>query len=143
MFGSSAVTGIGESKYYRAGRSPYSVGQLASIAIRGAIADAGLRPRDIDGIVTFHDHQHDAPKKQNRTPLGRNDVVEYDADDQGQADTHGKSNSQAGNVDGGHQQKVGDVEHSSAEQGVDNMRRVCIVEVICERERASSDTAQA
>lgn len=62
MFGRTAVTGIGESPYYRAGRSPNSVRQLVSVAVRRAIADAGLQPGDLDGIVTFHDHQHDAAR---------------------------------------------------------------------------------
>jgi acetyl-CoA acetyltransferase len=62
MRGAAAVTGIGESPYYRAGKSPHSVRQLASIAVRNAIADAGLGPADIDGIVTYHDNQHDAAR---------------------------------------------------------------------------------
>lgn len=45
--------GVGESVYHRAGRSPHDAFQLASIAIRNAIADAGLEPRDIDGLVSF------------------------------------------------------------------------------------------
>src|ERR1700726_1168368 len=62
MFGTAAVTGIGESTYYRVGKSPYSVRQLASVAVHRAIEDAGLRPDEIDGIVTFHDDQHDAAR---------------------------------------------------------------------------------
>ncbi|MDQ1396782.1 MAG: hypothetical protein QOG64_2041 [Acidimicrobiaceae bacterium] len=58
----AAVTGIGESPYYRAGRSPYSVRQLASMAVHRAIEDAGLEPADIDGIVSYHDNQHDAAR---------------------------------------------------------------------------------
>src|SRR5262249_16892595 len=55
MRGKAAVAGIGESEYYRAGSSPYSGLQLAAIAIRNAIDDAGLRPGDIHGLVTFMD----------------------------------------------------------------------------------------
>lgn len=59
MLGTSAVTGIGASTYYRVGQSPLTVRQLASTAVHRAIADAGLEPKDIDGIVTYHDNQHD------------------------------------------------------------------------------------
>jgi acetyl-CoA acetyltransferase len=55
MHGKAAVAGIGESKYYRAGSSPYSALQLAAISIKNAIEDAGLKPGDIDGLVTFMD----------------------------------------------------------------------------------------
>jgi acetyl-CoA acetyltransferase len=55
MHGKAAVVGIGESKYYKAGASPHSALQLAAIAITNAIADAGLAPADIDGLVTFMD----------------------------------------------------------------------------------------
>jgi acetyl-CoA acetyltransferase len=54
VFGACAVVGIGESAYYRAGRSPHSATQLASIAIRRAVDDAGLAMSDIDGLVTFN-----------------------------------------------------------------------------------------
>jgi acetyl-CoA acetyltransferase len=49
----AAVVGVGESRYYRAGGSPESALQLACTAIRRAVADAGLTPADIDGLVTF------------------------------------------------------------------------------------------
>jgi acetyl-CoA acetyltransferase len=55
MHGKAAVVGIGESKYYKAAASPYSALQLASIAIKNAIDDAGLVSADIDGLVTFMD----------------------------------------------------------------------------------------
>lgn len=55
MHGKAAVVGIGESTYYKAGASPHSALQLAAIAIRNAIADAGLAPAEIDGLVTFMD----------------------------------------------------------------------------------------
>jgi acetyl-CoA acetyltransferase len=46
---SVALVGIGETEFVR--RSERSVGQLAVEACRAAIADAGLRPDQIDGIV--------------------------------------------------------------------------------------------
>jgi acetyl-CoA acetyltransferase len=47
----TAIVGIGHTEYSkRSGRSEL---QLAAEAGRAAIADAGLEPRDIDGLVTF------------------------------------------------------------------------------------------
>jgi acetyl-CoA acetyltransferase len=60
MHGHTAIIGIGESQYYRAGRSPHSAAQMAATAVHAAIADAGLEPDDVDGIVTFHPDQHDS-----------------------------------------------------------------------------------
>src|SRR5258708_19713519 len=62
MQGNAAVVGVGESTYYRAGRSPHDAFQLACIAIRNAVADAGLRPSDIDGIVSFMHNGADAAR---------------------------------------------------------------------------------
>ncbi|GAA0611932.1 lipid-transfer protein [Sporichthya brevicatena] len=60
MRGSSAVIGIGESPYYRAGRSPYTARHMAAMAVRAAVEDAGISPDEVDGIVTFHPDQHDS-----------------------------------------------------------------------------------
>ena len=60
MRGTTAITGIGESAYHRAGRSPHSGAAMAATAVHAAIADAGLAVSDVDGIVTFHPDQHDA-----------------------------------------------------------------------------------
>ena len=62
MQGEAAVVGVGESIYYRAGRSPHDAFQLACIAIRNAIADAGLQPSDVDGIVSFNHLGADAAR---------------------------------------------------------------------------------
>lgn len=62
MQGRTAVAGIGESQYYKAGKSPHDAFQLACTAIGNAIADAGLKPADIDGLVTFMDGSHDAAR---------------------------------------------------------------------------------
>jgi acetyl-CoA acetyltransferase len=51
MRGIGAITGIGETSYQR--RSQRSVAELQIEASLAAIADAGLRPRDIDGIIPF------------------------------------------------------------------------------------------
>lgn len=46
---SVAIVGIGETEFVR--RSDTSVGELAVHAVRAAIADAGLTPDQVDGIV--------------------------------------------------------------------------------------------
>jgi acetyl-CoA acetyltransferase len=49
--GKTAVVGIGQTEFSKdSGRSEL---QLASEAVRAAVDDAGLRPSDIDGTVTF------------------------------------------------------------------------------------------
>ena len=53
MFGKAAVVGVGESAYFKAGQSPDSALQLAATAIGRAVADAGLQPSDVDGLVSF------------------------------------------------------------------------------------------
>ena len=47
------IVGIGESVYYRWGKSPDSEFKLALQAITAAIDDAGLRVEDIDGFCAF------------------------------------------------------------------------------------------
>jgi acetyl-CoA acetyltransferase len=51
--GKTAVVGVGFSKIGRHAEKP--LGALALDACRAAIADAGLRPRDIDGVATYPD----------------------------------------------------------------------------------------
>lgn len=56
MGGSGAgacIIGIGESRYYKRGRSPDSAYSLAFDAIAGAIADAGIERDDVDGLVSY------------------------------------------------------------------------------------------
>jgi acetyl-CoA acetyltransferase len=45
-----AIVGVGETEFVR--RSDRRVGELVVQACRAALADAGLRPSDVDGIVT-------------------------------------------------------------------------------------------
>lgn len=47
----AAIVGIGSTPMYRA--SGRSVLDMAVEAVRAAVADAGLEPRDVDGIVSF------------------------------------------------------------------------------------------
>jgi acetyl-CoA acetyltransferase len=55
MHGAAVVVGVGESIYYRRGGSPLTEFQLACVAIRNAVADAGLRLADVDGLVSYMD----------------------------------------------------------------------------------------
>src|SRR3954469_18682872 len=53
MHGAAVVVGVGESAYYARGGAPETEFQLACIAIRNALADAGLQPSDVDGFVSY------------------------------------------------------------------------------------------
>ena len=55
MHGAAVVVGVGESPYYRRGGAPESEFQLACIAIRNAVADAGLTLADVDGLASYMD----------------------------------------------------------------------------------------
>jgi acetyl-CoA acetyltransferase len=57
--GQASVAGVGESTYYERGRSPHTEFQLACIAIRAAVADAGLELADVDGFVSYMDARND------------------------------------------------------------------------------------
>ena len=57
LAGKAAVVGIGQTEFSKeSGRSEL---QLASEAVRTAVADAGLTPADIDGLVTFQQDEND------------------------------------------------------------------------------------
>jgi len=55
----AAVAGVGESQYYKRGASPLSEFQLAVLAIRRAVEDAGLELSDVDGFVSYMDQRND------------------------------------------------------------------------------------
>jgi acetyl-CoA acetyltransferase len=55
MHGAAAVVGVGESTYYKRGGATETEFQLACIAIRNAVADAGLTMPDVDGFVSYMD----------------------------------------------------------------------------------------
>ena len=57
MHGAAVVAGVGESTYYKRGEAPETEFQLACIAIRNAVADAGLDAADVDGFVVVHGAQ--------------------------------------------------------------------------------------
>lgn len=53
MHNQAAVVGVGESTYYKRGEATESEFQLAAIAIRNAVDDAGLTMADVDGFVSY------------------------------------------------------------------------------------------
>lgn len=55
MQGQAVVVGVGESTYYKRGGATESEFQLACIAIRNALSDAGLEPSDVDGFASYMD----------------------------------------------------------------------------------------
>ena len=55
MRSAAVVAGVGESAYYFRGKSPETEFQLACIAIRNAVEDAGLAMSDVDGFVSYMD----------------------------------------------------------------------------------------
>ena len=58
--GQVALVGIGETTYYKRGKSPDSEFKLCIDAIRNACADAGIDARDIDGFSSYSDDRNDA-----------------------------------------------------------------------------------
>lgn len=54
----SAISGIGESVYFKRGESPHTEFQLACIAIMAAAEDAGIALSDIDGFVSYSDSRN-------------------------------------------------------------------------------------
>lgn len=55
--GKAAIIGIGETPYYKRGKSPLPEFRLALDAILAAVEDAGISPRDIDGFASFADER--------------------------------------------------------------------------------------
>jgi acetyl-CoA acetyltransferase len=58
VHGSSVVAGIGETQYYKRGKSPDTEFKLACQAIRRAADDAGIDVREIDGLVSYMDQRN-------------------------------------------------------------------------------------
>lgn len=57
--GKVAIVGIGETTYYKHGKSPDAEFKLALKAILGACADAGINPRAIDGFASYSNDRND------------------------------------------------------------------------------------
>lgn len=60
--GRVAIVGIGETPYYKHGKSPDAEFKLAVKAILAACEDAGIHPQDIDGFASFSDDRSDATR---------------------------------------------------------------------------------
>jgi acetyl-CoA acetyltransferase len=57
--GRVAIVGVGESTYYKVGKSPDAEFKLALKAVLAACGDAQLDPRDIDGFASFGNDRSD------------------------------------------------------------------------------------
>ncbi|HEY2870593.1 MAG TPA: acetyl-CoA acetyltransferase, partial [Reyranella sp.] len=57
--GKVAVVGVGETTYWRHGKSPHSEFKLALMAILAAAEDAGIDPRRIDGFASYSNDRND------------------------------------------------------------------------------------
>lgn len=57
--GKVAIVGVGQSTYYKRGKSPDPTFVLALKAILNACADAGIDPRSIDGFASFSGDRSD------------------------------------------------------------------------------------
>lgn len=57
--GRVAIIGIGETAYYKHGRSPDAEFKMALKAVLAACADAGLDPRTIDGFASYSNDRND------------------------------------------------------------------------------------
>ena len=57
--GRVAVAGIGETTYYKHGKSPDAEFALALQAILRACEDAGISPRKVDGFASYSNDRND------------------------------------------------------------------------------------
>src|SRR6266516_7177275 len=57
--GKVVVAGIGETTYYKHGKSPDPEFKLALMAILRACEDAGIGPREIDGFASYSNDRND------------------------------------------------------------------------------------
>ncbi len=60
--GRAAIVGIGESTYYKRGKSPDSEFELCLRAVIAAAEDAQIDVRDVDGLVSFGADKNEPPK---------------------------------------------------------------------------------
>ncbi|MDN3565769.1 lipid-transfer protein [Paeniroseomonas aquatica] len=60
--GKVAIAGVGETTYYKHGRSPDAEFKLALQAIIAACRDAGVDPQDVDGFASYGNDRSDAPR---------------------------------------------------------------------------------
>ncbi|MFC7539380.1 hypothetical protein ACFQU2_07775 [Siccirubricoccus deserti] len=60
--GKVAIAGIGETTYYKHGKSPDAEFKLALQAVLAACRDAGIDPREVDGFASYGNDRSDAPR---------------------------------------------------------------------------------
>jgi acetyl-CoA acetyltransferase len=60
--GKTAIAGIGETTYYKHGKSPDAEFKLALIAVLEACKDAGIDPREVDGFASYGNDRSDPPR---------------------------------------------------------------------------------
>lgn len=60
--GRAAIVGIGETAYYKHGKSPVSEFELALQAVIAACRDAGVDPHEIDGFSGYSDDRSDSSR---------------------------------------------------------------------------------
>ena len=60
--GKVAIAGIGETTYYRHGKSPDAEFKLALQAVLAACEDAGVNPRDVDGFASYGNDRSEATR---------------------------------------------------------------------------------
>ncbi len=60
--GKVAIAGIGETTYYKHGRSPDAEFKLALEAILNACRDASVDPREVDGFASYGGDRSDGPR---------------------------------------------------------------------------------
>lgn len=60
--GRVAIVGVGETVYYKHGRSPDAEFKMALQAILNACEDAGVSPREIDGFSSYGDDRSEATR---------------------------------------------------------------------------------
>ena len=60
--GKVAIAGVGETTYYKHGKSPDAEFKLCLIAILEACKDAGIDPREVDGFASYGNDRSDPPR---------------------------------------------------------------------------------
>ncbi|MFD0094686.1 hypothetical protein ACFVHA_28920, partial [Bacillus cereus] len=60
--GRAAVVGVGESTFYKRGKSPDTEFELCLKAVLAAAEDAHIDVRDVDGLVSFGGDKNEPPK---------------------------------------------------------------------------------
>jgi hypothetical protein len=86
--------------------------------------------------------EQDAAKQQQRVSAGRDDIARYRAHNERQADADGKRYRQPGDIDGGDQKQVGDVEDRVAGESVSEVDGIGLKQVTEHRTAVAAKAAQ-